>query len=107
MTHLLRPAQYDARHPIWPLRSGAVQAEPVQVVGPICESADVLHPAAALPPLAAGDLVAVGAAGAYGMTMASNYNGRPRPAEALVEGDQWRVIRARETFEDLVRHETG
>ncbi len=106
MTDLLRPALYEARHPIWPLRRGTAQGEAVQVVGPICESADVLHPAAALPPLAAGDLVAVGVAGAYGMTMASNYNGRPRPAEVLVEGDQWRVIRARETFEDLIRHET-
>jgi len=79
----------------------------VQVVGPICESADVIHPAAALPPLAEGDLVAIGVAGAYGMSMASNYNGRPRPAEVLVEDGAWRVIRARETFEDFIRHETG
>lgn len=106
MTDLLRPALYEARHPIWPLRQAQRTELAIQVVGPICESADVLHPAAALPPLVAGDLVAVGVAGAYGMTMASNYNGRPRPAEVLVEGDQWRVIRARETFEDLVRHET-
>lgn len=107
MTDLLRPALYDARHPIWPLHATGGQARVVQVVGPICESADVVHPAALLPALAEGALVAIGVAGAYGMTMASNYNGRLRPAEALVEHDTWRVIRARETFADLVRFETG
>ena len=107
MTDLLRPALYEARHPILPLRAGEGEVRPRQVVGPICESTDVLHPAAALPDLAAGDRVAMGMAGAYGMTMASNYNGRPRPAEVLVEGESWRVIRQRETLEDLVRHETA
>ena len=106
MTDLLRPALYEARHPIWALRGGGDPAETVQVVGPICESSDVVHPAAMLPPVAPGEGVAIGVAGAYGMTMASNYNGRPRPAEVLVDGADWRVIRARETFEDLVRHET-
>jgi len=107
MNDLLRPALYEARHPLLALRAGRPAAQPVQVVGPICESADVIHPAAALPPLAEGDLVAIGVAGAYGMSMASNYNGRPRPAEVLVEDGAWRVIRDRETFEDFIRHETG
>ncbi len=102
MTDLIRPALYEARHPIWPLRGGRGSVSAVQVVGPICESSDVLHPEAALPPLAAGERVAIGVAGAYGMTMASTYNGRPRAAEALVEGDTWRIIRARETYEALV-----
>ena len=106
MTDLLRPALYGARHPIWPLRAGEGDPRPVQVVGPICESSDVLHPEALLPPLAPGDFVAIGLAGAYGYTMTTNYNGRPRPAEILVEDGAWRVTRQRETFEDLVRLET-
>lgn len=102
MTELLRPALYEARHPIWPLRESTEARSPVQVVGPICESTDVLHPAAPLPPLRGGDGIAVGVAGAYGMTMASNYNARPRPAEVLVADGAWRVIRRRETFADLL-----
>lgn len=109
MTDLLRPALYSARHPLYPvqgaMRLGQTETRPVQVVGPICESSDVVHPAAELPALMPGTLVAIGVAGAYGMTMASNYNARPRPAEVLVDGDQWRVIRRRETFADLARLE--
>ncbi len=105
MNDLLRPALYDARHPIYAAQGEGVTG-PVQIVGPICESADVVHPAAVLPPLQSGSLVAIGVAGAYGMTMTSNYNGRPRPAEVMVDGDRWYVIRGRETFEDLIRHET-
>ena len=77
-----------------------------QVVGPVCESADVLARDRQLPPLAAGDKVALMTAGAYGMAMASNYNARPRPAEVVVEGGGWRVSRRRETLEDLLRLET-
>jgi diaminopimelate decarboxylase len=105
MTDLIRPALYSARHPIWPLTHSDAPPVPVQVVGPICESSDVIHPEAALPPLRPGSRIAIGVAGAYGMSMASNYNGRPRPAEVLVEGERWRVIRRRETFEDLARLE--
>ena len=105
MNDLLRPALYDARHPIYAVQEGPA-AGPVQIVGPICESADVVHPAAVLPTLKSGSLVAIGVAGAYGMTMTSNYNGRPRPAEVMVDGERWSVIRRRETFEDLIRHET-
>lgn len=106
MTDLIRPALYGARHPIWPLDGISGETRPTQVVGPICESSDVLHPEAALPPLRPGDRVAIGVAGAYGYSMASNYNGRGRPAEALVDGDRWRVIRRRETADDLARLET-
>lgn len=106
MNDLVRPALYEASHPIWSLVESQADRPPIRVVGPICESSDVLNSAALLPPLKPGDRVAVGVAGAYGYSMASNYNGRPRPAEVLVNGDTWRIIRQRETFEDFVRHET-
>jgi diaminopimelate decarboxylase len=77
------------------------------VVGPICETGDILAIARKLPPVARGELLAIHTAGAYGMCMASNYNAMPRPAEVLVEGDQWRVIRRRETYEDLTAAEIG
>ena len=102
MTELLRPALYEAVHPIIPLHP----AEPVHaatVAGPVCESADVLLHAATLPDLAPGDRLAILVAGAYGMVMASNYNQRPRPPEVLVEGHTWRVVRRRETWDDLMR----
>ncbi len=73
---------------------------------PICESSDVLHPEAALPPLRPGDRVAVGVVGAYGYSLASNYKGRGRRAEVVVDGDRWRLIRRRETVDDLARLET-
>jgi len=72
------------------------------VVGPICESSDYLARGRALPPLESGSQLAIFSAGAYGMTMTSNYNGQPRPAEVLVDGDQTTLIRRRETYEDLV-----
>jgi len=75
------------------------------VVGPICETGDFLARDRALPALAAGELLAIEAAGAYGFTMSSNYNTRPRAAEVMVEDGRTRLIRRRETFEDLVRNE--
>lgn len=105
MTDLLRPALYGAVHEVVPLGRPAGEPTPAVVTGPVCESADVLHRAALLPPLHAGDRLAVLTAGAYGMAMASNYNLRTRPAEVLVEGDSWRVIRRRETWDDLMRLE--
>jgi diaminopimelate decarboxylase len=75
------------------------------VVGPICESADVLATNRRLGGLKSGHLLAVLGAGAYGSTMASNYNGRLRPAEVLVRGSKWAIIRTRETVRDLVRHD--
>jgi diaminopimelate decarboxylase len=77
----------------------------VEVVGPVCESGDYLAPHRALPRVERGDLLAVFTAGAYGFAMSSNYNNRPRPAEVLVDGESYRVIRRRETLEDLVAGE--
>lgn len=105
MAELIRPALYGARHEVVPLRRREGELVRTQVVGPVCESADALARDRLLPPLKPGDKLALMTAGAYGMTMASNYNARPRPAEVVVDGDGWRVSRRRETFEDLVRHE--
>jgi diaminopimelate decarboxylase len=106
MHHLLRPALYQAVHRVRPLRAAPL-AGPTEVVGPICESTDVLATAADLPDLAPGELVAILDTGAYGMTMASNYNGQPRPAELVVAGGEARVARRRETWEELLAWETG
>ena len=105
MTELIRPALYGAHHPIVPL--DMQQADPVatDVVGPVCESADAFARDRPLPPLKRGDLLAITHAGAYGMSMASNYNSRLRPAEVLVDGAAYTLIRERETFADLVSGE--
>ena len=97
MNNLIRPALYDAHHAILPLRepdADAVHA-PVDVVGPICETGDVFARARPLPPLAADDLVAFAAAGAYGAVMASDYNARPWAAEVLVQGSDFAVVKPR------------
>ena len=106
MHHLLRPALYQAVHRVLPVVA-APPAGPTEVVGPICESTDVLAAAADLPDLAPGDLVAIMDAGAYGMTMASNYNSQPRPAELVVQGGTARVARRRETWGELLAWEAG
>jgi diaminopimelate decarboxylase len=106
MNDLLRPALYQAHHDLEPVGRPRRGAEVVDVVGPVCESADVLAKRRRLPPLATGDLVVLRTAGAYGMAMASQYNARPRPAEVLVDGRSWRIIRARESYKDLVRGES-
>lgn len=118
MTELIRPALYDAFHFAWPACPGPEFMPParradldlpgtveVDVVGPVCESADYLALGRRWPPIKRGDLVAIFAAGAYGFVMASQYNSRPRPPEVLVEGDRWQVIRRRETYEDLIAPE--
>jgi len=115
MNDLIRPPLYNAFHFIWPAnvsvefipagRDKNLQTpgtEVVDIVGPICESADFLAQNRPLPPLKRGDLLSVFTAGAYGFTMASNYNARPRPAEVLVEGCNFRTIRKRETYQDLI-----
>jgi diaminopimelate decarboxylase len=76
------------------------------VVGPICESGDFLAKGRTIPSVQAGDLLAVMSAGAYGFTMSSNYNSRPRVAEVMVKGDAFHVVRARETYEDLIAGES-
>jgi diaminopimelate decarboxylase len=106
MNDLLRPALYEAHHALEPVARPRQGTEVVDVVGPVCESADVLAKRRRLPPLQAGDLVILRTAGAYGMAMASQYNARPRPAEVLVDGRSWRVIRARESYKDLIRGES-
>lgn len=105
MNDLARPALYDAHHPIWPVRKSAARDYVADVVGPICESGDYLAKARHLPRPKAGDLWAVMAAGAYGFSMSSQYNTRPRAAEVLVSGKKWWVVRERETLRDLVRGE--
>jgi diaminopimelate decarboxylase len=105
MTDLIRPALYQAHHEIIPLRQSPRGTVKADVVGPVCETGDFLARDRVVANVLPGDLVAVCTAGAYGMVSASNYNSRPRPAEILVEGGNWRVVRRRETFEDLIRGE--
>ena len=101
MNDLIRPALYQAYHEIVPLRErdGQITAD---VVGPVCESGDFFAHDRQLANVFSGDYLAVMTAGAYGFVQASNYNTRPRAAEVLVDGAGWRVVRRRETFEDLV-----
>jgi len=107
MNDLIRPALYEAYQLILPVAQGKALNELTDVAGPICESSDYLGRERALPALKRGDWIAALVAGAYGATMSSNYNGRPRAAEALVEGNTFRVIRRRETWDDLVRAEAA
>lgn len=106
MNDLMRPALYEARHDIVAVEPRAGTKRTVDVVGPVCESSDVLGKARSLPPLQQGDLLAVLTAGAYGMSMASTYNSRPLPAEVLVDGAKFRVVRRRDRITDLYRSET-
>ncbi len=102
MNDLIRPALYQAHHQILPVcEASAAQKYPVDVVGPVCESGDFFARDRELPPIQPGDLLAILDAGAYGMSLSSNYNTRPRPAEVLVDGASARVIRRRETEQDL------
>jgi diaminopimelate decarboxylase len=105
MNDLLRPALYSAYHKIVAVQCGAEQVEKVDVVGPVCESGDFLARDRELPITQEGDLLAIMDVGAYGMVLASNYNTRPRPAEVLVDGKSFKVIRRRETMKDLLRAE--
>ena len=100
MTELIRPALYGAFHRIEPVSGPPAGDHHYEIVGPVCESSDVVGRDRMLPALAAGDLVAIRDAGAYGSVMASNYNRRPLPAEVLVDGGTWRVIRRRQTVDD-------
>ena len=106
MTELLRPALYGAFHAIEPVVSTPAVERRYEIVGPVCESSDVVGRDRLLPPLAPGDLVAIRDAGAYGAAMASNYNRRPLPAEVLVDERDWRVIRRRQTIDDQLALET-
>jgi diaminopimelate decarboxylase len=105
MNDLLRPALYGAHHRIEPVTPRGGPAETVDVVGPVCETSDFLARGRDLERAEPGDLLAVRDVGAYGFAMSSSYNMRPRAAEALVENGDVRLVRRRETFEDLVRTE--
>jgi len=106
MNDLIRPALYQSYHEIVPVREPRDPArEPVDVVGPVCESADFFAQDRQLPATKEGDLLALMSAGAYGFVMASNYNSRPLPAEVLVQGNDFSLIRRRQTMEDLGRDE--
>jgi diaminopimelate decarboxylase len=108
MNDLIRPSLYDAYHAIVPvLQRGKDHPEStLDVVGPICESGDFLAKGRILPDCQPGDLLVVLSAGAYGFAMASNYNARPRVPEVMVNGERFAVVRARESYEDLIRGET-
>ncbi len=106
MNDLIRPALYGAYHDILPLVQKEGPAEKVDIVGPICESSDFLAKERDLPYLSRGDLIAVMSAGAYGFTMASNYNSRPKPPEVLVDGANYSVVIRRQSYEDLISGET-
>jgi diaminopimelate decarboxylase len=106
MNDLIRPALYQSHHDIWPVRQYSMNSlVNADVVGPICESGDFFARSRDLPPVFPGDLLAVMTAGAYGFVQSSNYNSRPRVPEVLVKDDTWRIIRHRESQEDLVRGE--
>ena len=118
MNDLIRPTLYEAFHRIWPVAPAAGLPAPPEdyeagvpgtvkqdVVGPVCESGDFLAKDRHLPIMRRGELLATFSAGAYGMAMSSNYNSRLRAAEVLVDGTSHRLIRRRETYEDLVRNE--
>jgi diaminopimelate decarboxylase len=119
MNVLLRPTLYGASHVIWPAQSGTYGGhwsalaqggvsdvlEPIDIVGPICETGDYFALARPLPPIEGGQVLAIFSCGAYGMSMASQYNSRGRPAEVMVEDGRVRLIRRRESHADLVAHE--
>ncbi len=105
MNDLLRPSLYGSYHQILPVTKYGRETQVVDVVGPICESGDFLARDRGLPMVQQGDLLAVMSAGAYGFTMSSNYNSRPRVAEVLVKEDRFTIVRKRETYEDLTRGE--
>ncbi len=106
MNDLMRPALYQAFHPMQPVKQTDKPALATDIVGPICETGDFFARDRELPELAIGELLWIGAAGAYGASMASNYNTRPRATEILVRGGSYTVIRKRETLEQLIANET-
>jgi diaminopimelate decarboxylase len=105
MTELLRPSHYQAYHHIEPVRPRQRSNVRIDVVGPVCESGDFLALDREMPDIEAGDLLAVRTAGAYGYSMASNYNARPRAPEVLVDGDKYALTTEREEYRDLTRLE--
>jgi diaminopimelate decarboxylase len=106
MNDLIRPSLYEAYHEIKPVIEPAGAERAVfDVVGPICESGDFLAKERDMPLIKKGDLLAVMSAGAYGFSMSSNYNSRPRAAEVMVRGNEYHIVRERETYNDLIKGE--
>jgi diaminopimelate decarboxylase len=112
MNDLIRPALYHSYHEVVPVKEPSTsksknrnKTEKIDIVGPVCESGDFFALDREMPELHEGDLLAIMSAGAYGFVMASNYNSRPLPAEALIRGDKFVLIHKRQTWEDLVRDE--
>jgi diaminopimelate decarboxylase len=105
MTELMRPALYGAFHRVEPTRPSGRAARHYEIVGPVCESSDVVGRDRMLPGLVVGDVLAIRDAGAYGAVMASNYNRRPMPAEVMVDGGRWDVVRRRQTVDDMLAQE--
>jgi diaminopimelate decarboxylase len=105
MNDLVRPSYYGSYHQILPVKEETREEIVADVVGPICESSDFLAKGRKIPNLLSGELIAIMSAGAYGFSMSTNYNSRPRVAEVLVRDDQMFVIRQREGYEDLIRGE--
>jgi diaminopimelate decarboxylase len=103
MTDLIRPALYDAWHAIEPVVEREGRPFSAEVVGPVCETSDTLGRDRQLPPVVVGDLLVIRDTGAYGSVMASNYNRRPAAAEVLVDDGAWRLVRRRQTLDDLMQ----
>jgi diaminopimelate decarboxylase len=105
MNDLIRPSLYGAHHDILPVSASRGERQRFDVVGPICETGDFFARDRELPSTSPGELLAIMDAGAYGMSLASNYNTRPRAAEVMVKGRRARIIRKRESVADLMRNE--
>ncbi len=105
MNDLIRPALYNSFHAVQPVKMTHSEMFVADLVGPVCETGDFLAKDRKMPPFEPGDLVAVMSAGAYSFSMASNYNSRPRPAEVMVKGKLFSIIRSREVYDDLISGE--
>jgi diaminopimelate decarboxylase len=106
MNDLIRPTLYDAWHGIEAVSNREAPIRTYDIVGPVCETGDTFATERTLPAMQSGDLAVIKSAGAYGFCMASNYNTRPLPAEVLVDGDRFAVIRKRQSYEDILEKET-
>ena len=106
MNDLIRPALYKSHHEIIPIEPKNRELITVDIVGPICETGDFLAKDRDLPAVEPGELLAIQTAGAYGFAQSSNYNSRPRAAEVLTRNGSWKIVRSRETYEDLIRGES-
>lgn len=102
MNDLMRPALYDAHHEIVPVAESKAALVAVDIVGPVCETSDIFARQRKMPLLKAGDLLAIRSAGAYGVSMASNYNARPLVTEVMVNGKDWAVVRPRQSYEEML-----